>query len=197
MASKMAEIRKTAARYVSLPAVRLLPYIKLSPNALTIAGFVISLVAAFFIARGSFIWGGILILVAGFFDILDGAAARAQGQVTDFGAALDSTLDRYAEAALLFALLCFYVPQGNFGIAILIYASLVGSLLVSYVRARAEGLGLKGESGFFTRAERIVVLALGLLLNQVVIVLWALALLTHLTVVQRLLNIWKQSKQKK
>lgn len=195
--SKMAEIRKTAGKYVSLPALRLLPFKKLSPNALTVTGFLVSLLAAFFIARGSFIWGGFLILVAGLFDILDGAAARAQGKVTDFGAALDSTLDRYMEAALLFALLWFYVPQGNFGIAILIYASLVGSLLVSYVRARAEGLGLKGESGFFTRAERIVVLALGLLLNQVVIVLWALALLTHFTVAQRLMDVWKQTKQKK
>lgn len=161
---------------------------------LTVTGFIVTVGAGYVISRGYFPLGGIIILVAGFFDILDGAVARARNLTTKFGAALDSTLDRFGEAALFLGLLLFYLSSGNNTNVVLVYISLVGSILVSYVRARAEGLGLKGERGFFTRPERIIVLAAGLIINQVTIVLWAFAILTHLTVVQRLMETWKQGK---
>lgn len=181
---------------MSAPMMQFLSRTKLSPNAVTVIGFAVTLVAALVAGRGHFLASGILVLVGGFFDTLDGALARAQGKTTRFGAALDSTLDRYAEAAMFLGLLWFYFPQGSGITIVLIYSVLVGSLLVSYVRARAEGLGMKGEDGIFTRPERIIVLALGLLINQVVIALWILALLTHFTVAQRLASIWKQSTPK-
>ncbi len=194
--SKISEFREGAARALSAPVGRALAATGISPNALTIIGFVISLVAAFLVARGHFLAGALVILGSGLFDTLDGAVARAQNRVTRFGAALDSTLDRYSEAALFFALLWFYLPQGSALPVALIYAVLVGSLLVSYVRARAEGLGIGGKEGLFTRPERIIVLAAGLIANQVMVALVALAILTHLTVVQRLVNIWKSSTPK-
>lgn len=190
---KMSEIRESVGKRMAAPVVQILSLSRLSPNALTVIGFIITLTAAFLVLQGYFMAGGVVVLVAGFFDMVDGALARYQGKVTRFGAALDSTLDRYAEAALFLALVWFYFPRGSLLTVVLIYAVLVGSLLVSYVRARAEGLGLKGESGFFTRSERVIVLALGLMLNQVIIALWILAILTHLTVLQRLANIWKQT----
>lgn len=190
---KMSEIRESVGKRMAAPVVQILSLSRLSPNALTVIGFIITLTAAFLVLQGYFMAGGVVVLVAGFFDMVDGALARYQGKVTRFGAALDSTLDRYAEAALFLALVWFYFPRGSLLTVVLIYAVLVGSLLVSYVRARAEGLGLKGESGFFTRPERVIVLALGLMLNQVIIALWILAILTHLTVLQRLANIWKQT----
>ncbi|MBI4334959.1 MAG: CDP-alcohol phosphatidyltransferase family protein [Chloroflexi bacterium] len=181
---------------MAAPVVQAISVVKLSPNAVTVAGFVVTLAAAVLIGLGHFLAGGIVVIVAGFFDMLDGALARHQGKVTRFGAALDSTLDRYAEAVLFLGLLWFYFPRGSLLTTVLIYAVLVGSLLVSYVRSRAEGLGLKGESGIFTRPERVVVLALGLLVNQVIIALWVLAILTHVTVLQRLASIWKQTTPK-
>lgn len=181
---------------MSAPMMRVLSRTKLSPNAVTVIGFAVTLVAALVVAKGYFLAGGIIMLVGGFFDTLDGALARAQGKTTPFGAALDSTLDRYSEAAMFLGLLWFYFPQGSGITIVLIYSVLVGSLLVSYVRARAEGLGMKGEEGIFTRTERVIVMALGLLVNQVVIALWILALLTHFTVVQRLASIWKQGTPK-
>ncbi len=194
--SRITELREGMARWVAGPLAQVLATTRITPNALTLTGFVISLGAAFLIGGGHFLAGALVLLGSGFFDMLDGAVARAGGKTTVFGAALDSTLDRYSEAALFFALLWFFLPQGSTVTIVLIYAVLVGSILVSYVRARAEGLGIFGKEGFFTRPERIIVLTLGLLVNQVVIALWLLALLTHFTVLQRLSYIWKNSTPK-
>jgi CDP-diacylglycerol--glycerol-3-phosphate 3-phosphatidyltransferase len=149
---------------------------------------------------GHFVPGGVLVLVAGLFDLLDGAVARFTKRSTKFGAILDSTSDRVSEAAILAGLLVWYVRQqasleevGLEIVLVLIFAVLVGSFLVSYLRARAEGLGLQCQIGLFTRAERVIVLAIGLLVDQVFIALCILVAFVSITVVQRLVYLRKQA----
>ncbi|RLC69437.1 MAG: CDP-alcohol phosphatidyltransferase family protein, partial [Chloroflexi bacterium] len=139
--------------------------------------------------------GGLLVVIASSLDFIDGALARVTGRSTKFGALLDSSLDRYSEAVLLFGLLWFYAQQEATMQMLLIFATIVGSLLVSYVRARAEGLGLDAEVGIMRRTMRILTLALGLLINQVTIILWILAILTNLTALHRLIHVWRCSKK--
>ncbi|MCX2727247.1 CDP-alcohol phosphatidyltransferase family protein [Thermomicrobium sp. 4228-Ro] len=159
----------------------------LTPNQLTMLGLVLNAIAGLVLALGYLQVAGVLLLVAGAFDLLDGAVARATGNVTRFGGVLDSVLDRYSEAFVVGGLL-FWIVRADLGVVpvVLCYWSIVGSLLVSYVRARAEGAGIPLTQGFFARPERIVVLAVGLLLARPVIVLWLLAIATNLTVLQRL-----------
>lgn len=159
----------------------------LTPNQLTMLGLVLNAVVGFVLALGYLQVAGVLLLVAGAFDLLDGAVARATGNVTRFGGVLDSVLDRYSEALVIGGLL-FWIVRADLGAVpvVLCYWSIVGSLLVSYVRARAEGAGIPLTQGFFARPERIVVLAVGLLLARPVVVLWVLAIATNLTVLQRL-----------
>ena len=191
---RLSHIRGAAAHRFAQPAAQLLAKTGLTPNTLTVLGFLVSAAAAGVIAADHLLVGGLVVLFAGLFDLLDGALARARGQATRFGALLDSTLDRLSEAALLFGLLVLYARQDSTQGILLSGAVLVGSLLVSYVRARAEGLGLKCEVGLFTRPERVIVLALGLMLDQVLVALWVMAVLTYVTVAQRLLYIWQQTR---
>lgn len=165
----------------------------LTPTMVTWLGFGLNVLTGWVLFHGEFVAGGVLVLVAGMFDALDGSLARATGRVSAFGAFLDSTLDRLSEAALYFGLLMFFAGQagGRQEIA-LIYLTIVGSLLVSYTRARAEGLGIECKVGLFTRFERVVVLSLGLLLAQVRVALWILALGSLLTALQRMWHVWKQ-----
>lgn len=184
------DFRKGAARRLSSLPARLLVG-RISPNALSLVGFLLSLLAASQVALGHLLWGGLLVLVAGFVDLLDGAVARLGGKVTPFGAVLDSVLDRLSEAAVLLGLVVHF---GGSSLVYLIYAVLVGSFLVSYIRARGEGLGLVMETGLFTRGERVVVLALGLVFP---VVLWPalalIALLSWFTVGERLFSVWQKT----
>ena len=130
------------------PVWRIVGKTGVSPNTLTIFGFCINFGVAWLISQGHFVYGGILILVAGIFDLLDGAVARMMNKVSKFGALLDSTLDRYSEGVVLFGLLWYYASRQNVDYkpeCLLIFATIVGSVLVSYVRARAEGLSLDTE----------------------------------------------------
>lgn len=195
--ASLSQLRHALAQKFTQPVVNILSKTGLTPNMLTGLGFLLSLGAATVIALGHLFVGGFLVLGSGVFDLFDGALARAKNQTTKLGALLDSTSDRLSEAALLFGLLVLYSGQQSRAEILLIYIALVGSVLVSYVRARAEGLGMKCEVGLFTRAERIIVLALGLLLNQVLIALWVVAVLTFITVAQRLLYIWQETKRGK
>jgi CDP-diacylglycerol--glycerol-3-phosphate 3-phosphatidyltransferase len=138
-----------------------------------------------------------MVLVAGFFDMLDGALARRINRVTHFGALLDSTLDRLAEGGLLLAILFLFAQEGSTIGVLLAGGVLIASLLVSYIRARAEALGLECTVGLFTRPERVIVLALGLLLGGLEIALSIIAALSLLTVGQRLVYVWHQVKDKK
>jgi CDP-diacylglycerol--glycerol-3-phosphate 3-phosphatidyltransferase len=167
------------------PAVRVLVALGITPNMITVAGFLGSVGAAFAIADGRLVLGGILVLVFGGLDMFDGAVARATGRATPFGALFDSVLDRLSEAAVLGGILLYELDRGNKEESILVFWSVVGSLMVSYVRARAEGLGVSMTSGLFTRPERVVVTGAALILGWVRPVLWVLAVVTLLTVAQR------------
>ena len=187
---RLPDFRKGAARRLSSVPARFLVG-RMSPNALSLVGFLLSLLAASQVALGHLLWGGLLVLLAGFVDLLDGAVARLGGKATPFGAVLDSALDRLSEAAVLLGLVVHF---GGSSMVYLIYAVLVGSFLVSYIRARGEGLGLVMETGLFTRGERVVVLALGLVLP---VVLWPalglIALLSWFTVGERLFSVWQKT----
>jgi CDP-diacylglycerol--glycerol-3-phosphate 3-phosphatidyltransferase len=144
---------------------------------------------AWVLAQGYERWAGVLIVVVGLFDALDGALARSTGQTSRFGAFLDSTLDRFAEIALYLGLL--YLYRADPLATVLVYLSITGSLMVSYTRARAEGLGLECKVGFFTRLERLGVLVLGLLLERTILALLVLAVFSNLTALQRMWHVWR------
>ena len=182
----LTKIRNKLEYRITNPFIGILDRIGITPNALTLIGLAISLGAAYVVATGHFFIGGLLVLLSGLFDLLDGAIARFNKQATSFGAILDSTVDRISEAAIFFGLLFYFISKGGNLEIILIFLVVVGSFLVSYVRARAEGLDLECKAGWFTRAERIVVLTIGLLLNQIPITLWILAVFIYVTVFQRL-----------
>ena len=191
----LAQLRKNLALQITGPVVQVLSRSGLTPDILTFIGLGITIAAAYFLATGHFFFGGVLILVSGLFDLLDGALARFNRQATKFGAILDSTVDRISEAATLFGLLIWYVPKVSTQEIMLIFLVLIGSFLVSYIRARAEGLGLECQVGLFTRAERIIVLAIGLLVGQVLIALSILLVFTYVTVIQRLVYLRKETSE--
>ena len=195
----LAKVRRTLGQRISKIPAALLAKTGLSPNALTLFGFAITLGVAWVLSTGRFFLGGFLVLFSGAFDFLDGALARATGRSTKFGAFLDSTLDRFSDAALFLGLLAYYASLGShYAEMVLIGAALTGSLATSYTRARAEGLGLKDEVGFFTRTERIILLAIGLIIGQwynnaMIVVLWIIAVLSNLTALQRIYHVWRQT----
>jgi CDP-diacylglycerol--glycerol-3-phosphate 3-phosphatidyltransferase len=190
-------IRRNLAYRISGPVVRILSKSGITPNALTFINLALNIIAAYVIAAGYFLLGGVLVLAAGLFDLLDGALARFTEQTTNFGAILDSVVDRISEAVILCGLLIWYIPQEEAGLEIvLVFAVLVGSFLISYIRARAEGLGWQCQVGLFTRAERVIVLAVGLLINQIFIALCVLVVFVFITVVQRLVYLWKKGRIK-
>lgn len=184
-----AKAREALSQRFSDPAARVLASAGLSPNKVTLAGGALSLVAGHAASRGNLATAGILVLSSGALDMVDGALAKVTGRKTRFGAVLDSTVDRIGEAALLFGLLVLYTGLGSTPMVLLVYATLVGSVLVSYIRARAEGIGVDCSVGVLTRSERVVIMALGLLTNHVPAALWTLALLSYVTAGQRLLHV--------
>ena len=191
---KLSEARKAVAGYLTEPAVRLLSRTSVTPSTITWFDFLLAAGATALIITGHLFAAGFVVLVAGFFDMLDGALARRTNQTTRFGAILDSTLDRLSEAVLLLGILVLYAGEQSFTGILLVGVALLGSLLVSYIRARAEALGLECQVGLFTRAERVIVLALGLLLNQIVIALAVIIVFSLFTIGQRLLYVWQQTK---
>ena len=198
---ELSVFRKTLAYYLAWPAIQLLARTPITPNAITWFGFLLAVGAGALIFTGHLFAAGFLVLVSGFFDVLDGALARRTNRVTHFGAILDSTLDRLSEAVLLLGILFLYssTTQSTVGI-LLVGIALFSSQLVSYIRARAEAAGLECQVGLFTRPERVVVLALGLLLNQManalVIALAIIVAFSFFTIGQRLVCVWQQVKIK-
>ncbi len=196
--AKLTEIRKALAYRFTEPVVRLLSKTPITPSAITWFGFLLTVGAAALIITGHFLVAGLVVLIAGFFDILDGALARRTNQATRFGAVLDSTLDRLSEAVLLLSILVLYAAEQSLTGILLASVALVGSLLVSYIRARVEALGLECQVGLFTRFERVIVLVLGLLLYQIdnalIIALAIVVVFSFFTAGQRLLYVWRQTK---
>jgi len=175
------------------PIAALLVWLGFTPNTLTLVGFLMNTAVAVILSQGEMRWGGIAFFLASIVDGFDGAVARKLDQVSRFGAFLDSTIDRLSEAAVFLGLLVWYTNQGAKQEIVLIYAAIVGSLMVSYSRARAEGLGMDCQVGLLTRMERAVVLFVGLLADQVTITLWIMAILANFTALQRMLYVWRKS----
>jgi CDP-diacylglycerol---glycerol-3-phosphate 3-phosphatidyltransferase len=195
----LAELRRIAARRITEPLSAALVKSRIKPNTLTWCALAISLIAAATIATNHLLIGGFLVLISGLFDILDGALARLTNQATRFGALLDSTFDRISDAVLLLGLLVLYIWRGGTVEIILIFLALIASLLTSYVRARSEGLGINCPIGLFTRTERVIILALGLLVSplykySIFIALLLLVVFGFVTVIQRLVYVWRQTK---
>ncbi len=199
----MSEVRKSAAHYLTRPAVWLLAKTSITPSTITWFGLCLAGGATALIIMGQLLAAGFLILIAGYFDILDGALARRTDQTTRSGAILDSTVDRLSEAVVLIGILALFVfteEQSLFTLLsrkwaiLLVGLALLSSPLVSYIRARAEALKIECQVGIFTRAERVIVLALGLLVNQVTIALAIITVLSLITAGQRLLSVQKQAR---
>jgi CDP-diacylglycerol--glycerol-3-phosphate 3-phosphatidyltransferase len=196
----------TGARTLASRSIVGLARTRVTPNALTTAGVSLCLAAAvivYFESHNKFLfyWVGALVLVVGsILDILDGALARAGGKTTPFGSFLDSTTDRVGEGAMLGAIALIFARHGNEVALGATIAAIAGSFLVSYTRAKAEALGLRGDVGFGSRAERVVAITAGLVLAPWGVLQWAIYLLTAtawLTVLQRILFVRKQLSERR
>ena len=175
---------------------RALARLGLTPNALTILGLLLNVGVAVVIATGHPRWGGALLLVASAFDMLDGAVARASDTITRFGGFLDSTLDRYSEVVVFGGVLVYLLgtDDAERG-ALLVFVAAAGSLLISYARARAEAAGYTASVGLVARPERVILLAVCLVLGRPLWALWVLAIATHLTALTRIVHVWRLSRR--
>lgn len=168
----------------------------LTPNLMTGLGLLLSVVGAVLLSQGLMTWGGLLILIAGPFDALDGTMARLLGQPTKFGAFVDSVTDRWSEMLIFLGLLYYYLQQGDSLACILVFVATMGSVMVSYTKSRGETLGFDVNVGVLTRMERYLVLAPALLFNIPIVALWIIAVLANVTALQRALHVRRQARQK-
>ena len=188
------------ARRLAAGSMNQLERSRLTPDVLTFSGLALSVAGAVvvyfeYLSEWLFLAGAALFVVGSILDILDGALARTRGLGTPFGAFLDSTVDRVGEGFMLGAIALVFARDGNEWALALAFAAVAGSFLVSYTRARAEALGLKGDVGIGSRAERVVVITAGLVLAPLGVLPWAIAVLTAtawVTVVQRVLAVRAQ-----
>jgi CDP-diacylglycerol--glycerol-3-phosphate 3-phosphatidyltransferase len=164
----------------------------MTPNMATVIGLSLNVLVAVVIGFGQPLLGGVFLLVASAFDMVDGAIARSTGSVSKFGGFLDSTLDRYSEVVVYVGVLVWLnrTSDDHLG-SLLVLIATSGALMVSYARARAEEIGYKASVGLVARPERVVLLALALIINQPLWALWILAVATHVTAVMRILHVWK------
>jgi CDP-diacylglycerol--glycerol-3-phosphate 3-phosphatidyltransferase len=195
--SSLQEFRRKAASVLTRPLVPLVHKLKLTPDAMTLTGLALNLAAAVVIAFGHLLIGGIVFLLAGLFDLLDGALARYMEKVTRFGALFDSTVDRITEGAIFLSFI-FITGSGVWPFSVtlqllLIFLAMIGSFMTSYIRARAEALNIDCTVGLFTRVERVIILASGLLLNQVFVALAIVVVLSFVTAGQRFVHVWRQA----
>lgn len=183
------------AQYFEEPVARLLRRLKVTPNAVTVVGLLVTAAAAYLASRDLLLYAGIVLLLASVMDMLDGALARLTNRAGPFGAVLDSVADRLGEALLLVGLVVLYLDDANNTGVLLVFAVLVSSFIVSYLRARGEGVGIamKG-SGVVTRMERVLIMVLGLLTDLVLPALVLLLAASAVTASQRLRHIWSQTR---
>ncbi|PIV20720.1 MAG: CDP-alcohol phosphatidyltransferase family protein [Deltaproteobacteria bacterium CG03_land_8_20_14_0_80_45_14] len=163
-----------------------------NPNLFTFMGFFATLVASFLILKGFWFLAGLAIILSGLFDLFDGVVARKLGKVTALGGFLDSILDRYSDLLLLLALLIYYLRKEDPDFVILTSFVSMGTVLIPYIRAKAEALQIPCTLGLMERAERIILLSAGALFQWMEPILWILAILTHFTVLQRIYYVWKK-----
>ena len=189
--ASLSEKLRPLAAVVLKPIARGLIRLRVTADALTIMGTLIMALAGVTAATGNLFASALLMLVSAPLDALDGTVARMSGVKSKFGAFLDSTSDRYADGFVLGGILIYGLNLRNDWIVVLAFVSLWGSLLISYTRARAEGLNVECKVGLLTRLERFVLLIAMLVLNQVLPGLVILAILTHFTVLQRIFHVWR------
>jgi CDP-diacylglycerol--glycerol-3-phosphate 3-phosphatidyltransferase len=175
-----------------MPLASLLHWCRITPNQVSLGGILLNLVSAALILDGQLVLAGKVYLLAGSLDLLDGALARLAKQSSRFGAFLDSTADRISEGVVFAAIAYHFARHGLPVDAALTVLALLGSLLVSYTRARAEGLGLECKVGIVTRAERVVLIALGLLLGLLPAAIYLLVFLTGFSATQRIVHTLRQ-----
>lgn len=168
---------------------------RINPNALTVIGFLLNLLAAYLFAYGYFRWAGGMVLLAGLFDMLDGRVARLSNRVTQFGGFFDSVLDRYSDLCLMIGLLVFYGRINRFWYVTLVALVMIGSVMVSYTRARAENLIPTCKVGFLERPERMVLILIGAFFDRMAPVLWVIAVLSTLTVIHRVVYTWQETRR--
>ena len=174
------------------PVIRFFTRLGIHPNTFTTVSFILGSVAAYFVGSGFLRAASFFILVSGVMDTLDGSLARNSGKVTKFGALYDSTLDRYSEVIYLFGMAYYFISEGYYLTSVAIAVALGGSLMVSYVRARAEALGFECKVGFMQRPLRIVLLGFGGLfhIHALVVAIWIVAVFSNMTAIQRIIHVW-------
>lgn len=165
------------------------------PNVLTTIGLLINLVAAYLFAIGYFRWAGVVIIVAAIFDLTDGPVARLTHRVTPFGGFLDSVLDRYSDLLLLTGLLVYYSRGTRFWYVVLVAACMIGAIMTSYTRARAENVIPSCKVGFLERPERIVLFIIGALADRMAPVLWVIVVFSNLTVFHRVVHTYRETER--
>ncbi|MBR1428019.1 MAG: CDP-alcohol phosphatidyltransferase family protein [Prevotella sp.] len=209
-------LQKVIYRIIN-PVIRLMIKVGLTPNAVTTIGFLLNIVAAGAFTKAALYagngcptsmysmvcWGGGIVLFAGLFDMMDGRLARMSNQSSVFGALWDSTLDRYSELVTLSGICLLFIKAGWFWVGVATFAAIVGSVMVSYVRARAEGLNIECKVGLMQRPERVVVTAIAAITSGATANLWWLAggilliaVLANITAFWRILHCYRQLKDK-
>src|SRR5579863_4128344 len=181
-------------RYLWAKIVRAFAAARINPNVLTAVGFAINLLAAYLFAYGYFRWAGLTVILAAIFDLTDGPVARVTKRVTPFGGFFDSVVDRYSDLLLLVGLLVYYGRINRFWYVTLVAVAMIGAVMTSYTRARAENLIPKCKVGFLERPERIVLIIIGALADRMAPVLWAISIFSQLTVIHRVLYTYQQSR---
>lgn len=180
--------------FLDRPLEPLAKRISFNPNFITIAGFLVTALGSLIIAKHLRL-GGAVIGLGSLMDMFDGIVARTQGRETKFGAFLDSVLDRFADAFIFLGLAWYLGSADDHAGALLALGTMVGAFIISYTKARAEGLGQKCETGIMERPERVVLLVFGAISGWIIPVLWIMLFLTYLTVIQRVYYVWRALKR--
>lgn len=183
-----------AGRWLWLKIIDGFAWTGINPNLLTFTGLIVNGWAAVLLAAGEFFAAGIIIFLAGIFDMTDGPVARKLGRVTAFGAFFDSLIDRYSDMILYMGLLVYYARISRFFYVVLVAVAMAGSFMVSYARARAESLIPKCKVGFMERPERVVLILIGCFFDRMAPVLWLIAVLTTVTVIHRITYTWQETR---
>lgn len=178
------------------PSTQYLVKIRCRPDFLTLMGFALNLGAAVLFGLDHLRWGGFTVLLAGVFDLMDGQVARAGRTATTFGALLDSTVDRYSEIVVWFGIAVSFIRAGSLWTSSALFFALAGSLMVSYVRARAEGLGEECRAGFMQRPERVIAIGVGALVGKagLTVAVWVIAVLANFTALERVMVVRNRTK---
>ncbi len=181
---------------ITEPVGRFFNRLGITPNTMTITGLIGNAIGAYFLSQGQMTLGGIIVFVMGAFDALDGTMARLRGESTNFGAFVDSVTDRYSELVIFGGLLFYYGQHGDWLSSAAVYLAAAGSVLVSYIRARGQSLGMDTKIGILTRFERYIVLAPSLIFNIPLVGIWITAILGNITAVQRIWDVRRQAHSK-